>query len=218
LNVRTSLVRNKILAALSPDDFAILEPHLGSISLKSRQTLEAPNEPITHNYFIEHGLASIIATSDQKRLEVGMIGSDGVTGLAVIMGTDRSPHETVMLVPGNGLRIPSGEMRKAVQKSPSIHGALLNFAHALMNQTALSALYNGTANIEQRLIRWLLMAHDRLDGDEIPLTHEFLSKTLGVRRAGITAALNRLEHKGFIRLSRASVEIVDRHGLKYQCG
>ena len=90
----------------------------------------------------------------------------------------------------------------------------LHFAHAFMNQVASTALSNGTASVEERLARWLLMAHDRLDGDEIPLTHEFLSLMLGVRRAGVTVALNALEGKAVIRLARGQIFVVDRKGLK----
>jgi CRP-like cAMP-binding protein len=130
------------------------------------------------------------------------------------MGSDRSPHETLMQVAGDGTRIASSELRRAVQKSSSLHEWLLYFAHAFMIQTAHTALSNGTAKIEERLARWLLMAHDRIDGDEIPITHEFLSVTLGVRRAGVTVALNLLQQRGAIQLSRGCVEIVDRLTLE----
>jgi len=110
-------------------------------------------------------------------------------------------------VAGEGSRIPAEKLREAMRQSRSLEKAFLKFAHSFMNQTANTAFSNGTATLEERLARWLLMAKDRLDGDEIPLTHEFLSLMLGVRRAGVTVALNYLESRGIIRLSRGQ----DRH-------
>ena len=208
--------RNRLLAALSSADFALLQPDLDPVSLELRQVLETADEPITHNYFIESGLASVVAGNGnhRRRIEVGLIGFDGMTGLAVVLGNDRSPNENFMQVGGEGRRISSDRLRVAMQESRSLHGVLLNFAHAFMNQIASTALSNGTASVEERLARWLLMAHDRMDDDNIPLTHEFLALMLGVRRAGVTVALNALERKAVIRLSRGQIFVVDREGLK----
>ena len=184
--------QNRLLAALSSADFALLQPDLDPVSLELRQVLETADEPIAHNYFIESGLASVVAGNGnhRRRIEVGLIGFDGMTGLAVVLGNDRSPNENFMQVGGEGRRISSDRLRMAMQESRSLHGVLLNFAHAFMNQIASTALSNGTASVEERLARWLLMAHDRMDDDNIPLTHEFLALMLGVRRAGVTVALN----------------------------
>ena len=139
--------------------------------------------------------------------------NEGMTGLPVVLGNDRSPNETFIQVEGTGSRIAADDLRQAMRKSAFLTRVLLNFVNAFMIQTAHTALSNGTASIEQRLARWLLMAQDRLDGNEVPLTHEFLSLMLGVRRAGVTGALNQLDRKGVIRLSRGRIEIVDREGL-----
>jgi CRP-like cAMP-binding protein len=206
--------KNRILSRLSAADKALLRPDLEPVDLALRQVLEVPNRPITHSYFIGSGLASIIAKNSHKWLEVGLIGCEGYTGLPIVLGNDRSPHETFMQVPGDGMRISAKKLREAISESPSLHRALLRFAHAFMNQTANTALSNGTATLEERLARWLLMANDRLDGDEIPLTHEILSLMLGVRRAGVTVALNYLENRGLINLARKQIIITDRKGLK----
>ena len=179
---------------------ALLKPDLEPVELPVRQVLEMPNKPIKHSYFIEYGLASIVAANKNKRLEVGLIGCEGVTGLPIILGNDRSPNETFMQVPGHGIRIAADKLRKAIAQSRSLERALLNFAHDFMNQTANTALANGTATLEERLARWLLMANDRLRGDEVPLTHEFLSLMLGVRRAGVTVGLHYLEQRALIRI------------------
>jgi CRP-like cAMP-binding protein len=205
--------RNGLLAAMSSADFASLKPKLEPLTLKAKQVLEPANKPIKHNYFITSGLGSIIAIGKNGyRLEVGII-REGMTGLPVVLGNDRSPNETFIQVEGTGSRIAADDLRQAKRKSASLTRVLLNFVNAFLIQTAHTALSNGTASIEQRLARWLLMAHDRLDGNEVPLTHEFLSLMLGVRRAGVTGALNQLDRKGVIRLSRGRIEIVDREGL-----
>jgi CRP-like cAMP-binding protein len=206
--------KNRILSRLSDDDAALLKPDLEPVDLTLRQVLEAPNKPIKHTYFIEYGLASVVASNNHKQLEVGLIGCEGLTGLPIVLGNDRSPHETFIQVAGNGLRIAADKLRKALAQSRSLERPLLVFAHAFMNQTANTALSNGTATLEERLARWLLMANDRLRGNEVPLTHEFLSLMLGVRRAGVTVALNYLEHRGLISLSRKQIVITDRKGLK----
>ena len=206
--------KNCILAELSDTDAALLRRDLVPVELPLRQVLEAPDRPIQHSYFIEDGLASTVAANKHKRLEVGLIGRDGFTGIPIVLGTDRSPNETFMQVAGNGMRITADKLRKAIAKSPSLQRALLGFAHAFMNQTANTALSNGTATLEERLARWLLMANDRLGGSEVPLTHEFLSLMLGVRRAGVTVALHYLEHRGLIRLSRKQIVITERRGLR----
>jgi hypothetical protein len=134
-------------------------------------------------------------------IEVGIIGREGMTGLSVVMGTDRSPHETFMQVGGDGQRMSSVNLCQAVGESPALHRHLLRYGHAFVVQTAQTVLANGRNKIEQRLARWLLMASDRLDGDEVPLTHEFLSVMHGVRRPGVTTTLDR---KGLRKMTNGS--------------
>jgi CRP-like cAMP-binding protein len=211
---KSQFTDNKVLAALSPEDFALVEPHLEPVSLDLRQMLEPANKPIKHSYFLNHGLASVIAIGKNgNRLEVGIIGREGMTGLPVVIGNDRSPNETFIQVQGDGSRINAEELRRAIRESRSLHNVLLKFVHAFMILTAHTALSNGTATAEERLARWLLMAQDRLGGDEVPLTHEFLSLMLGIRREGVTVALNALKRKGFIRLMRGCIQITNRRGL-----
>jgi len=104
--------------------------------MERNHVLEVPNKSISHSYFIEYGLASIVAANGHKRLEVGLIGCEGMTGLPIVLGNDRSPNETFMQVPGNGIRIPADKLRKAIAQSSSLERACLSFSHAFMNQTA----------------------------------------------------------------------------------
>ena len=205
---------NRILSRLSQEEFGLLRPHLEAVELPVRKQLESRNKPIEAIYFIEHGFASVVANGTGRSIEVGIIGREGMTGLSVIMGTDRSPHETYMQVGGDGQRMSSAKLGRAVQESPALHRHFLRFGHAFVVQTAQTALANGRSKIEERLARWLLMANDRLDGDEVPLTHEFLSVMLGVRRPGVTVALDVLEKEGLIHAKRRAIAIVDRAGLR----
>ena len=206
---------NHILSRLSVSDAAIVLPHLSEVDLPLRRRIEMPNRPIGHIYFPLSGFLSVVANGDKKRtIEVGLIGREGMSGLAVVMGSDRSPHQTFVQCAGEGMRIGSGALRDAMSKSPSLHRQLLRYAHAFLLQTGYTAMANGRGKIEERLARWLLMAQDRIDGDTLPLTHEFLSLMLGVRRPGVTVALHALEKDGLIRVDRGKITIVDREGLK----
>ena len=134
-----NVLRNKLLTALSNADLALLQPHLEPVELEVRKVLESPNKPIEHSYFIERGLASIVAGNSHKRLEVGLIGPEGMTGLPIVLGNDRSPHENFIQVAGVGSRIPADKLREAMQQSRSLEKAFLRFAHSFMNQTANTA-------------------------------------------------------------------------------
>ncbi len=210
----SSPFRNAVLKSLPDGDIRLVQASLQPVELPVRHVIETANKPIKAVYFLEAGLASVVATNKGHRLEVGLIGRDGMTGISVVLGQDRSPNETFIQVAGAGYSIPVQALRTAMDKSRSLERALLAYAHSFLNQTSRTALSNGTATLEERLARWLLLASDRLDGDNVPLTHEFLSLMLGVRRAGVTVALNFLEKRGVIALSRKQIVILDREGLK----
>ena len=205
---------NRILSRLSRDDWDLLAPHLSPIDLPLRKRLETPDKMIEHVYFIEGGFASIVAGRQGQSIEVGLVGGEGMTGLAVLLGAHSSPNATYMQSAGRGLRISSAHLRNAEGRSATLRGVLLQYTHAFIVQTAQTALANGRSKVEERLARWILMAHDRLDGDDLALTHEFLAIMLGVRRAGVTVALNILEDKALVRARRGVISVLDRKGLE----
>jgi CRP-like cAMP-binding protein len=215
---RPSLHRNRLLSALSPADLALLQPHLQSVVLKLRMVLEEPNRDIKSAYFMNEGIASVVAVAGKEQIEVGLIGREGMTGTSVVLGDHRSPHSVYMQVAGAGQCISLMQLRKAMRASGSLHGSLLKFVQVFMVQTAHTAIANGRANIDERLARWILMAHDRLERATLPLTHEFLPLMLGVRRAGVTETLHTLEGEKLIRASRGQVEVMDRRGLQKRAG
>jgi CRP-like cAMP-binding protein len=212
-------IRNRLLGLLTPGDWAMLAPHLEAITLRERQVIEVPHKPIAHAYFLEIGVASVVAVDNEDhRIEVGVIGYEGITGVPLIMGDNRAQHSTYMQIPGSGHRIGADKLRAAIAESESLRALLLKSANGFMIQTAQTALANGRAKLEERLARWLLMAHDRMTTNAVPLTHEFLAVMLGVRRAGVTVAIHTFEQRGFITTRRGELTVVSRAGLEQVAG
>jgi len=205
---------NRILSRLSREDFALLEPHLEPVNLPVRKQIETPKKRIDQIYFIESGFASVVANGTSKpSIEVGIIGREGMTGLGVVLGNDRPPHETFVQVAGQAQRISAAKLRAADQQSSTLHRAMLRYAQTFLHQATTTALANGRSKIEERLARWLLMAADRIDG-ELPLTHEFLGLMLGTYRPGVTKAVQALEKEGLIAARRSAITILNRRALE----
>src|SRR3954447_11232001 len=210
-------VRNRLLATLPLGDFDLLQPDLEPVPLRLRQWLIETQQPIQHVYFPEHGIVSVLADTSQGRIEVGLIGPEGIAGVPVVLGTERSPHGYMVQADGEALRIPAQDLRTALRHSPSLHSAFLRYTHALMVQTAQTAYANAGFTIEARLARWVLMTDDCLERDDLPLTHDFLAMMLGVRRPGVTLAMQALESNGLIRASYGSITVLDRAGAGGAC-
>jgi CRP-like cAMP-binding protein len=210
-----SSVRNRLLALLSGNDYALLQPHLEFRDLPRNTILLDPNQTQEYVYFLESGLASQIASGQSKiRLEVGIYGRDGVGPTSGVLGVDRCPHLHIMQVGGAGYRISVEKLGIAMAESSSLRALLLRFVQTFIIQMGHTALSNNGLLVEQRLARWLAMSHDRLDGNELPLTHEFLGIMIGVRRASVTEAIQILENKKIISARRATIEILDRAKLE----
>ena len=206
---------SRLLNALSPEDFLLLEPRLSWCELERGATLVEPDEPIIDAWFPSAGLSSIIAVSGESQgIEVGIIGREGLIGVPLVLDCDRTPHRIFMQVAGAGFRIASADLDAAMNASASLRNRLLRFVQVFHIQTTYTALSNTLYTVEERLARWLLMSHDRQDGDEIPLTHDFLALMLGVRRPSVTIALHSLEGLGFIRATRGLVTIRKRSDLQ----
>ncbi|OFX06440.1 MAG: hypothetical protein A3D94_22980 [Alphaproteobacteria bacterium RIFCSPHIGHO2_12_FULL_66_14] len=207
--------RNRLLAVLPATDLSLLQPSLELVDLKARQVLEMPGAPLTHVHFVESGLVSVVGTAaPDHRIEVAMVGHEGMTGLGVVLGDDRSLNEALVQSTGSAWRIATPALHKAMAASPTLTAALLRYVHVFVAQASQTALANGRGKLDERLARWLLMWHDRLHDDNLTTTHEFLALLLGVRRQGVTVALHDLEGRGLIRSTRSLVRILDRHGLQ----
>jgi CRP-like cAMP-binding protein len=214
------ITNNRLLKAMSESDLALLSPHFTQQVLPVRMDLERPGVPFKTAYFIDHGIASVVAISDRKiQIEVGLIGCEGVSGLAAILGSDRSPNHTYMQIAGSGFSIPIDTLLNAVEQSPTLRQLLLRYSQAFAIQTAHTAVANAKATVESRLARWILMAYDRVPTDLIALTHGFLSVMLGVRRPGVTACLQVLAKRGLIKSPKnGAILLVDREGLARVAG
>ncbi len=209
------LFRNKLLSRLPREGAQILARQLEPVSLKFRQRLEMSGRRIADVYFVEAGLVSIIGYSSHRRhqAEVAVLGSEGFTGCAALLGIERSSHDAMVQVGGSGLRINIDDFHELMTANPVLRDVLVKFVHASGVQVLHTAIASSRGTIEERLSRWLLMAHDRLRTDTIPLTHELLAVTLSVRRAGVTMALGRLSSLGLISYSRGVIKILDRQAL-----
>ncbi|MBL8549310.1 MAG: Crp/Fnr family transcriptional regulator [Hyphomonadaceae bacterium] len=211
--IQTVRSRNKLLASLPEAELAALS--LERVELAPRKALEQRRRNVEQVYFPESGIASVVADSGAARsIEVGMVGRDGMTGLSVLLGADRAPHDVIMQIAGAGLRTSAAAFRDACAASARLMQHFLRYAHVFTLQVEQTALANGRSKIEERLARWLLMACDRVESDILPLTHESLGAMLGVRRSGVTVALNALEKSGLIDVRRGAVTIRDRDGLR----
>jgi CRP-like cAMP-binding protein len=211
----TPAPRNRLLAALPADDLARLRPRLEAVELPFRQVLHAPGKPITSVYFPETGYVSMLAyMEDGDAAEVGLAGYEGMVGLPVLLGADHDDIEAMVQSPGTALRMNTQAFRETLEQLPAFRTLLLRYALVHHGQVARTAACNGRHHTDQRLARWMLMAHDRCQTDEFPMTHEFLSMMLGVRRAGITVAAGTLQKAGLIRYNRGRIEVTDRPGLE----
>ena len=179
-----------------------------------RQSLYRAHKPISHVYFIESGVGSLVNTmKNGDAAEVGTIGNEGVVGLPLIFGDSRAPTSVYVQVPGTGFRMKAATFMQEVERNASLRAVMLLYAHAFFNQVAQSAACNQFHSLEQRCCRWLLMTHDRMQSNEFLLTQEFLAMMLGVQRTGVTAAAGALQRAGLIKYSRGHVTILDRPGL-----
>ena len=219
-----SYTSNTLLRALSPDDYELLKPHLTRVTLEREQKLITPNEPIKHVFFVEAGIASIVSVMARSgRTECGIFGREGVSATCLLLDTDRSPHETFMQVvdqrrDSTALSIDTEHYLAAIRRSESLRLLLLRYVQTVLVQSAQSAAMNAAHRMESRLARWLLMCHDRIDGDEVALTHEFMGIMISADRSGITTTLHVLEGAGMIRSERGRVIIRQRGLLEDMAG
>lgn len=206
---------NRFLSLVGQDTLAPIADSFEAVRLRQGQSIHEPMQQIDHVYFFTKGLSSEIAIDDGgQRIEVGCIGFEGFAGVPAILGIDRSPHRSFMETDGTALRIQTVRLMEAARADHALMSLLLRYVHVFMMQVAATALADGRYNVEQRTARWLLMAQDRLEHDELPLTHDFLALMLGVRRSSVTNALHVVEGSGAIKASRSLIVVRDRDKLE----
>ncbi len=208
-------LRNRLLSALPAEDLALVRAQLEMVPMRQRDALYEPEEPIRYVYFPETIVASLVSTlEDGATVEVGTAGCEGMVGLPLFLAQDTSSVRAFVQVPGMTGRIEAGTFTRLAAAPGALHQMLLRYTQAFLTQVAQTAACNATHLVEERCARWLLMTHDRVEGDEFSLTHEFLAFMLGVRRAGVTVAMGALQEAGLVRYGRGWIGIVDRPGLE----
>jgi CRP-like cAMP-binding protein len=208
-------LRNRLLAALPASDLARLRPHLELVELQQRELLYDPETSIRHVYFPETAVVSLVSMlRDGGTVEVGTAGREGMAGLPVFLGDDTSTLQAFAQIAGLTVRMEKEAFLRLAGERGELQRTLLRYTQAFLTQVAQTAACNGAHLVEERCARWLLMTHDRVDGDSFELTHEFLAFMLGVRRAGVSVAMRTLQNDGLVRYNRGRVTIVDRHGLE----
>ncbi|HEV7255371.1 MAG TPA: Crp/Fnr family transcriptional regulator [Mesorhizobium sp.] len=179
-----SSIRNHLLAAVSPGDFDLLGPHLERVTFELREFLHHAGGTLTHVTFPEDGIVSTLAETEEGRFEIGMNGFEGLSGMPALLGVKSAPHTEMVQASGRGFSITVEHLQAAMEASPTLRALLLRYVHAFTVQIAQTAYANAGYSLEARLARWVLMTHDRMEVDELSLTHEFLSIMLGTRRPG----------------------------------
>jgi len=208
-----SVFKNRVLAALPKPEIERLSKHLSPVKLKLREQLLDGHAQ--YAYFLEEGLASVVLTlEDGATVEVGVIGVDGVVGLPILLGAETMPGRTFIQAESSGYRIEASKLKEGFERPGQLREHLQKYVLANLVQSAQNAACNRLHNISERLARWLLTCHDRVQSDRMPLTHEFLGQMLGAPRTTVTLAAGMLHEAGLIDYSRGHITIKDRAGLE----
>jgi CRP-like cAMP-binding protein len=212
---RSALQTNELLASLAPSALAVLKPHLERVELRLGQKLSIAGRVVRYAYFPISGMISLVqAYGDGSTIEVGLIGQEGFYGTSLVLGARSSPVEAMVQGQGAAWRVAAKALIDATDANTELRNQFLRYAHCLHVQVAVSGACNGTHRVPQRLARWLLEAQNRLREEDVPLSHEFISYMLGIRRAGVTSAMAVLKTRGLISTGRGSFRILRRKEME----
>jgi CRP-like cAMP-binding protein len=211
-------VQNLLLSSLPRKSREQLLPDLTRVELAFGSVLYEPGQPVRDVYFPEQGLVSLLTDVDaRQRLEVAMVGPEGMVGVALALGATRSPMRALVQGAGTSLRMSNTRFTAAMAASPPLRKAVFGYIDSLMGQIAQTAACNRFHVVEARLARWLLMTRDRAGSAEFAMTQEFLSGMLGVRRVGVSEAASSFQRQKLIEYSRGHIRILDHAGLEAVC-
>jgi CRP-like cAMP-binding protein len=206
---------NRVLASLPALEIKRLAPHLSPVTLEMNRTLHNPGELVDTVYFLESGICSIVVTMENgSTVEVGITGCDAFVGVPALLGAGHSPNRSFIQIPGHGFKVKASVLREQSEVSSELKLCLQRGVQGLLVQTAQTASCNRVHELEERLARWLLMCHDRVRSDHLPITHEFLAMMLGTRRTTVTVAAGLLHRAGLITYTRGHVTIRNFEGLE----
>jgi CRP-like cAMP-binding protein len=208
-------LKNDILSALLKEEYSRLLPHLKPVELPHGQILYEMGQQIDYVYFPDNAVISLVTQMlDGKIVEVGLVGNDGMAGLTALMGDETSPDRAMVQVPNGATRAPLRVIKEEFMRGGLLQKLLLAYARTLMRQVSQTAACNASHTAEERLSRWLLMCADRVEGDELKLTQEFIAEMLGTRRSTVSLAAMVLQNDGLIKYNRGHIKIMDRPGLE----
>ncbi|GAB4386123.1 MAG: Crp/Fnr family transcriptional regulator [Elainellaceae cyanobacterium] len=209
-------IENQILAVLSADVLNRLVPHFSEVTLEKGEMVHKPGDPFLHLYFPIDCLFSVTITMENgATAEVGMVGNREVLGINAFMGSIATTQtEYAVQVAGSAFKIDAQRVKEEFDRNGELHDVLLRYTQAFLAQVSQSAACNSLHVLEQRLARWLLETQERIDSDDLPLTQEFISTMLGVRRAGVTLAAQKLQERKLIQYRRGNVQILNQAGLE----
>jgi CRP-like cAMP-binding protein len=212
--VGKELKGNRLLGALPPDAYQRLRPHLEPINFTLGQVIYESGAQMRHVYFPTTSHISLLYTMiDGSTAEMGLVGQEGIVGIALFMGGETTPNRAIVQGSGEAFQMKSAAMLEEFKRGGEFQHLLLRYTQALMTQISQTAVCNRLHSVEQRLCRWLLMTHDLAQTDELQMTHEFISNMLGVRREGVTVSAQRLQEMGMISYVRGHIRILDRPKL-----
>ncbi len=210
-----SLLQNRLLASLPPDELAGLSPHLASAELERGRLLYDPGDPIETVYFPTDGVISLMTLMENgAAIESATIGPEGALGLTAAVAPRQSLTRAIVQTPCRAARISAAQLHEAWARSPRLRQLVDRHSEALFGHAIQSVACNALHSVEARFCRWLLTCHDRISQDRVALTQEFLADMLGVQRTTVTAVAGSLQAKGLIRYRRGVVDILDRTGLE----
>jgi CRP-like cAMP-binding protein len=207
--------KNRILAALPPEEHARLGPELHEVEMALGDIVYESGGRLDHVCFPTSCIVSLIYTmQDGAVAEMGLVGSEGMVGVALFMGGNTMPNRAVVQVAGTAVRLKAAKLQDEFSRGGPLQKLLLRYSQALITQISQTAVCNRLHSVEQRLSRWLLLCHDRVGSDEFMMTQEFISNMLGGRRQSVTGAAGRLQDAGLIQYSRGHIKILDRNGIE----
>jgi CRP-like cAMP-binding protein len=210
-----NLFNNQLLAALPREEYERLSPHLELVRLTLGKILYNAGDPVRYAYFPKGGMVCLLSTTESgKTMEVGMIGSEGMVGLPIVLRCGVTSYRVMVQITTNALRIRGDALRREFDRGGRLQDLLLRYTHTLLVQVSQSATCNRFHTVEERLCRWLLVGRDCVQTDTISLTQEFLSEMLGVPRTSITAIAGTLQKEGLIRYGRGKIVILNRAGME----
>jgi CRP-like cAMP-binding protein len=206
---------NRILNAVSEDERRRLAPHLERVHLPSGKILFEVGDRMRHAFFPIGGIVSLLATTASgAAAEVAMVGNDGVVGLPILLPVNTAPYQVLVQITGDAYRMRGDVFLGEFRRDGPLQAAIMEHLHQLIGQLTQSGVCNRFHPARQRLCRWLLMAHDRVQSDTIPLTQEFIGHMLGANRKRVSAAAATLQDAGYIRQRHGEIRIVNRRGLE----